>query len=71
MTGILIFLKNVQHPPCHLEADVVGGTVVGEVEIVGGGGPLSRHRVDLLHPGKNPQLQPLGSEWEIYVKEYD
>ncbi len=54
-----------KHPPCHLEADVVGGTVVGEVEIVCGGGPLSRHRVDLLHPGQDPQLQPLRSEREI------
>jgi len=43
-------------PRSYLEVDVVGGCVVGEVEVVGGGRPLCRHRVNLLHPGQDAQL---------------
>lgn len=40
------------------EGQVVLGAVVGEVQVVGLGRPLGRHRIDLLHHRQDPQVVP-------------
>lgn len=39
-----------------LERHVVGGTVVGQVQVVGARGPFRRHRVDLFHKRRDAVL---------------